>query len=240
MSWLNNLFAGQQPAAPAPQPQQQQQVQQPASQPVQPTQQATTSVQQPTQTAQNPQNPLDMLMTLGQTSSNGQDSQAPTLSIPQDTLAKVASSIDYSKAIPPEALQALQGGDMTALGTILNSVLQNQYQTIMQHNTALTDKFVKDHSTHAQSGLQQSVRGSLVESSINLADMHPLAQNMFKQTARQIAQANPQASPAEVEASTWKAMEELSGQFNRTQKAQLAAVKATEVDYGAWMDSDKQ
>lgn len=232
MSWLEAL--GIKPT------QQTQQTQQPAQQqPGQGGYQAdpnvTQQVQQQTQVAQQQENPLDLLMQLGQNGGNGQQGQAPSFNIPQDTLTKVAQSMDYSKAISPEDLAALQQGDVSKLGNILNSALQMQYQTIMGQMSQLTDVFVGNRLQHEQSNLQSSVRGQLVENSIQLKDQHPLAQRMFKDTAKQLAQQFPDATVQDIEQRTWALMESLGKQFDRTGQQQVKAQKASEVDWDEFL-----
>lgn len=231
MSFFTNLFASQQAAAaaaPTPMPANTASDSQPGDQP---TQQATTSVKQPTAVAQHPENPLDFLMQMSQNTANDQPGQAPKLSIPQETLATVAKTLDYTKAIPPEALQALQNGDMSQLGVILNSALQAQYQTIMQHQSAVTDKFVTDHSAFSSKQMQQDVRTGIVDSSLKIQDLHPMAQQMFRSTAKNLASQFPEATPQDIEEQTWAMMEQLGNQFNRTAKQQQTAQKASEVDW---------
>lgn len=224
--FFSNLFASQ-AAAPATTTAA---MPSPTGAPAPATQVDTTTVAN-TNTAINPQNPLDFLMTVSQNTANGQTGQAPSLSIPQETLANVANTIDYSQHIPQEALAALQAGDMSQLGTILNSALRAQYQTIMQHQSAITDKFVSDRSVYDQQNAQSQMRTSIVESSLDINQLHPMAQDMFRSTAKKLAQQYPNASPKDIQDQTWTMMESLGSQFNRTQQNQVAAQKASEVDW---------
>lgn len=239
MSWLNSLFSGtapqqtQQPAPTGQPPAANPGVETPQNGPA--AQQVAANVQQTTQTAQTSANPLDILSVLGQNNANSQTSQAPSLSIPQDTLSKIAQSIDYSKAIPQEALQQLQQGDMSALGTILNSALQQQYVTLMEHQSAITNKFVQDRLAHEQGNLQQAMRGNIVDSSLNIQDLHPTAQAMFRDVAKGFARQYPEATPQDIEQRTWEVMENLGNQFNRTQKQQAKAQTAAEVDWDKYL-----
>jgi hypothetical protein len=224
-SFFANLFASQSaPAAPAT----------PTAVPTTPvtaTPAVTTAVDNATGTATNPQNPLDFLMAVSQNKPNDSVGQAPELSFPQETLAKVAQSMDYSQHIPQEALQALQGGDMSQLGVILNSALQAQYQTIMQHQAAITNKFVADRSQYDGQQQQQAMRSNIVDSSLQIQSLHPMAQEMFRSTAKKLASQYPDAPPKDIEAQTWAMMESLGNQFNRTAQQQQQAVKASEVDW---------
>lgn len=228
MSWLNNLFSGQAPAA----------SQAPATTaaPVNGGQQAspeaTEQIQQQTAAATTvPQNPLDLFMQLGQNNGNGQQGQVPQFSIPQDALANVAKQLDYSKAIPQEALQKLQSGDMTALGEILNSALQAQYTTMMTQMPQLTQAYVDNRMQYDRQNLQSDMRNQVVESSLNIKDLHPVAQTMFRDTAKKLAGQYPDASPQDIEQQTWQLMENLGNQFNRTAQTQQKAQKASEVNW---------
>lgn len=232
MSWLNNLFAGQAPAAQAAPTQQPQatQVHQPSPEATQQAQQQTNGATVNTQ-ANVPQNPLDLFMQLGQNNGNGQQGQAPQFDIPQDTLATVAKQLDYSKAIPQEALQKLQSGDMSALGDILNSALQAQYMTMMQQMPKLTQAYVDNRISHDRQSFQSDVRSQVVENSLNIKDLHPVAQTMFRDTAKKLAAQYPDANPKEIETQTWQLMETLGSQFNRTAQTQQQAQKASEVNW---------
>lgn len=220
-NFFSNLFATQ-PAQPAVAP---------TTPAVAPASKATTAAATTTATATNPQNPLDFLMAVSNNKPNDSTGQAPELSFPQETLAKVAQSMDYSKHIPQEALQALQAGDMSQLGVILNSALQAQYQTIMQHQAAVTNKFVADHAQYAGQQQQQTMRSSIVDSSLQIQNLHPIAQEMFRSTAKKLAGQYPDASPADIEQQTWVMMESLGNQFNRTAQQQQTAQKASEVNW---------
>lgn len=233
MSWLNNLFTGQQApaaqAAPTQQPQANQ-VHQPSPEATQQVQQQTTAATVNPQ-ANVPQNPLDLFMQLGQNNGNGQQGQVPQFSIPQDALANVAKQLDYSKAIPQEALQKLQSGDMTALGEILNSALQAQYTTMMTQMPQLTQAYVDNRMQYDRQNLQSDMRNQVVESSLNIKDLHPVAQTMFRDTAKKLAGQYPDASPQDIEQQTWQLMENLGNQFNRTAQTQQKAQKASEVNW---------
>lgn len=231
--FFSNFFGGTPAAAPAAQSAAPAQTN-PGDQPANggnPPAAVTNAVATQTATAANPQNPLDFLMALGQNTQNAKPDSPPSLSIPQDTLANISKSIDYSKHIAPESLQKLQAGDMTGLAEILNSTLQAQYQTIMHHNSTLTDKFVNDRLAHDRKSLQQTVRADIVDSSLKISDLHPVAQGMFRQIAKQLAGEYPEANPSEIEEQTWVALEQLGNQFNRTGKKEQAATKASEVDW---------
>lgn len=227
-NFFSNLFATQAaaPAAVAPAT-----TQAPGTEAVAPTSAATTAVDSGTASATNPQNPLDFLMSVSNNKPNDSMGQAPELSFPQDTLAKVAQSMDYSKHIPQEALQALQSGDMSQLGVILNSALQAQYQTIMQHQAAVTNKFVADRAQYDGKQQQQAMRSNIVDSSLQIQNLHPMAQDMFRSTAKKLASQYPDATPADIESQTWVMMESLGNQFNRTAQQQQVATKASEVDW---------
>lgn len=226
-NFFSNLFANQAaaPAAVAPT------TPAPGTEAVAPSSAATTAVDSGTVSATNPQNPLDFLMSVSQNKPNDSMGQAPELSFPQDTLAKVAQSMDYSKHIPQEALQALQSGDMSQLGVILNSALQAQYQTIMQHQAAVTNKFVADRAQYDGKQQQQAMRSNIVDSSLQIQNLHPMAQEMFRSTAKKLAGQYPDATPADIESQTWVMMESLGNQFNRTAQQQQIATKASEVDW---------
>lgn len=231
MNWLTGMFSGGNVQAPAA-------TTAPANQGQQASPEATQQVQQQTNAATtNTQanvsnDPLDLFLKLGQNSGNGQQGQAPQFTIPQDTLTAVANQLDYSKAIPQEALQKLQSGDVSALPEIINSALRAQYTTIMQQMPQLTQAYVDNRAQFDRQGLQADVRNQVVESSLtDLKNLHPIAQNMFRQTAKSLAQEYPDATPQEIQARAWEMMENLGNQFSRTTQVQQQQQKASEVDW---------
>lgn len=226
MSWFNGLFSTTPTPAVTNTPAQQ------------PTPEATQQVQQQTNAATGntpvtqSQNPLDLFGMLGQNKGNDQQGQVPQFLIPQDALTNVANQLDYSKAIPQEALQKLQAGDVSGLNDIINSALRQQYITMMTQIPQLTGAFVDSRLQHDRQGLKSEMRSQVVESSLNsLKDLHPIAQNMFRQTAKSLAQEYPDATPQEIETRAWEMMESLGNQFNRTAQTQQRQQKASEVNW---------
>lgn len=242
MSFLANMFGGGNNAPQAPsesqsqQPTQQQATQQ--QQPQQPQQQSSQE-QQSTQGQQSQsQNPLDSFRNLFDNKDTQDSNNPPSMRIPQSKLGEVAQTLDFSQSIPPEALARLQEGDFSALGEVLNSVARSAYTQALDHSTGVTEHYLNQRLKSERDSYSTQARVSTVESQLNVSDLDPVAQDMFRETARRVSTSNPTLSAKQVEEQTWSMMQAFSNQFNREGK-QVAANKPKAIDYdqlGGWAD----
>lgn len=249
MSFLQGLFAKQASAAPATQPTQpvntnvanptgSPHIQVPTNQP----EGNNQNIPNPTG-APNPTkdfNPLDALGILQQ-NTNTDLGQAPSLNISPEALSEAASKIDFGKLIPQDAMQRLQDGmqqgDLSALPELLTSVMRNSWQMGIQHNSALVDKYVKDSTAYQQTSTQQSVREQVLTSQLpSVKDLHPVAKNMFIDTAKRLSRQYPEASPAEIESEVWTIMKSFSGELDVDKKQQTQQARASEIDWDKYLD----
>lgn len=186
-------------------------------------------------------NPLDALGILQQ--NTGTDlGQPPSLNISPEALSEAASKIDFGKLIPQDAMQRLQDGmqqgDLSALPELLTSVMRNSWQMGIQHNSALVDKYVKDSTAYQQTSTQQSVREQVLTSQLpSVKDLHPVARNLFIDTAKSLSRQYPEASPAEIEAEVWTIMKSFSGELDLDKKQQAKQTKASEINWDDYLDS---
>lgn len=243
MSFLNAIFGGggQQEAPAAQQPTQ---AHQPGSQgtPGQPSMpqnngQANLDTDPSGTGAQNSTpNPLDTFRGLYDNKGT-QDSNTPqSMRIPKDKLGEVAGQLDFSQAVSPEALEQLQNGDFSGFAEILNSVGRSAYSMALDHSTGVTEHYLNNRLATEQANYAKQARVSTVESQLNIADLEPVAQDMFRETARRVASAQPNLNSKEVEEQTWQMMQAFSNQFNR-QGRQSEAAKPKEINYdqlGGW------
>lgn len=200
---------------------------------------SATQGQQPAQAAQPGQQAaakpegLDYLRELFDNKpANGQGKQAPRLQLTAEQIGGVAQKHDFSSAVPQEALQKLQSGDMSALGDILNSVGRQIYQQAMQDATYLTDHYVDSRVGHENESFDARVARSMSTSNIQgINDLHPVAQNMLKQTISQMREFNPQASQSELEAQAWQMLQSLGSQFDREGRAKQQRAQQAEPDW---------
>lgn len=187
-------------------------------------------MQTPTQST--PKSGLDMFAELMQNdNSKGSSNQPSSLNIPQDTISKVADSLNFSDSIPPEAMQKLQSGDLSALPEILNSVAKQVYSQAMQHSTGVTDKYLAGRFEQERSFGEQQARVSSVTSNMNISDLPPVAQDMFKNTAKAVAQKYPDLNSKQVEEQVWSMMQDMSDKFNRNKMQQDKQKQTQEVNY---------
>lgn len=227
-----NLFGGGQAASQAPNPA-------PTQAPADTSAQAAQVGQQQMQqaTGGQPAGPaasavpqgLDLLTSILQ--NKGTEQATPAFQIPQDKMSEIANGLDFAGGISPEAMQALQAGDLSKLPEILNSVGRQAYSTALDHSMRVTDKHLGDRFTSHSASMSAANRQQMVTSQLNLDDMHPMAQSMFKDVSSKLASQFPDASAKDIEGQAWRMMEELGSQFNRTQRTAAKQAASQEVDW---------
>lgn len=174
---------------------------------------------------------LDLLTAMLQNKGTAQ--AVPAFQIPQDKMAEIAGGIDFAAGIPQDAMAKLASGDLSALPEILNSVGRQAYSTALDHSMKVTDRHLGDRFKSHEVAMSANNRQQLVTSQLDLEDMHPMAQSMFKDVSSQLARQFPDASPKDIEGQAWRMMEELGSQFNRTQKIAAKQAASSEVDWDA-------
>ena len=173
--------------------------------------------QQQQQQQQQPAKPLsglDLLTHLTHNSQNRQQQAAPALMLDQTKLASVAKSYDFTKSIPQEVLANLDPNMTAALMPLLNAVGQAAYQQSLQDAAAVTGGYLDTRMQYEQQQLGQQLRTGMVSSNLTkVSNMHPMAQNMFRSLAEQLAVAYPDATTSEIESRALEALAELGSQF---------------------------
>lgn len=145
-------------------------------------------------------NPLDIYTQVFNNSNKGNEQTPPSFSLPEDTLNQVSSSLDFTKSVPAELLQKALSGDANALLQAMNVVGQQAYKTSLSHTTSLTDKFVGARSQYDLQSVGSQVKSELTAQELsNLPSAtHPLIKQELGRIAKQLAQSNPDAPPAEI------------------------------------------
>lgn len=162
--------------------------------------------------------------------------QAPSLALKSDELAKIAQGIDFTSSISPEsfqtAFQQAAQGDFSGFKALLNQIGQQAYVTSMDHSAKVTNSFTNDRVQFERNGLQGDMRKQQILGSLDsIKTLHPTAQEMFRNAAIKVADSMPNATAAEIEAKTWEFMEVFGGQFDRKAKDQLQRQQAMEPDW---------
>ena len=168
---------------------------------------------------------LDLLAQLSNNGGNQPKPQAPAFSLDQAKLGEHVKGMKFADSVPPELLQAFQGGDVNALMQIMNHVGQQAYMAALQNSAGLVDGHLNARLDYERNDINSQVRSQLVSSQLkDINKLHPMAQVMFKNAAANLAQQFPNASPEEIQNQVWSMLEGLGSQFNRT--AQTAAENA--------------
>lgn len=156
-----------------------------------------------------PVSPLDAFTSLWQTPKNadGTPKPAPTnqlnqpiFNFDQKAVMESASKMDFTSAIPPEAIQKALGGDTAAFAAVLNQAVQtavagvtlNQGQLINQAMTANNARITDSLPTHIR-----QVQLHETENSNPVFD-HPAAQPLVQSLKQMAFAKDPSASPTEI------------------------------------------
>lgn len=162
------------------------------------------------------QNPLDEYRKIFDNANNGSEIVAPDFSLDPKVLRDVSSKMDFTRGINQEVVQKATSGDVSALMDIIKQVGQNAYRASIEHNTALTDSFIKQRGEFEKKNLEQGVRQHLTQSELSNTPnyQHPVIKAELNRVASQFAAANPDASPQEVAQAAKKYLDDLHAALN--------------------------
>lgn len=178
------------------------------------------------------ENPLDFYFQSRNNSSTTAKPGAPEFNIPTETIQGAASKLDFTGGISQEAMAKLQAGDFSVMPEILNAVGRNAYQTGIEHNVAITNKYVSDRLQYEQGVVDDRIGSRMVQGGLrSTAGLSPAAQKMFGDTVETLRQQYPGASIEDLEGAAMEIHQDMAQQFNFSGKAQEQAVAAQEVDY---------
>ena len=230
MSWINSLMgknAGTQAPAPALQPA-----------PAAPSHAAPPAVstnthEEPTADPAHKEAPkgvaaLEQLFNAVQS----EESKAPTLSLTPELMNQVTDTVNFMSGITEDMLAQVNSGDTKALMAAMQQVGRNAYQQAMMHSAELNSQFTSTRADYAAAQAAKGIRGHVIESQVDVSTLSPAAQGMFKSVAARVAESNPTANAAQVQAQAMALMQELANEFNYDAKRQEAA-KPAETDWSA-------
>jgi hypothetical protein len=153
----------------------------------------------------NAKSPFDDFSNLFDTpADDGKKNLPPSLSISPDKLKEHVSKLDFTSDIPQETRQALvnMGDQGKVFLDLLNHVGRQAYSTAVQHNAALTDKFVGMRSEFDGKSLSGRVKSELVRSGFHKSNSHPVVTAAQEMIARQLQVTNPDATPEWIQEKT--------------------------------------
>lgn len=147
-----------------------------------------------------PQSPLDDFSTLFDApdpNDPNKEALPPSLSISADKLKGHVDKLDFTKDLPEEALQGIanMGDQGKLILSLLNHVGRQAYSTAVQHNSAITDRFVGQRSEFDSKSLQNRVKSELVRSGFHKSNSHPVVKAAQEMLAAQLQAKNPDATP---------------------------------------------
>lgn len=194
------------------------------------------AVAQPGATDPIPPTGLDLFAQLVQNNGTAPTAgAAPSFNITPETLQAATAKMDFLQGAPADAMAKIQAGDMTGLLELIQYSAKSSYQSALTHNMALTDKFVNDRLAHDQPEIDKRIARGLATSDLQtIEDLHPVAQDMFKQTMVSLQNKFPQATRAQLEGQAWKMMEEFGKQFDRTGRQQQQKADAAAPNWDAY------
>lgn len=214
MSILSSLFGGSAPAA-AP-------TNTPANAPAEggaaPTPPAAPAqTEAPTGTA--------ALMELFSAQPAGEEGSAPELNLTHDILANATKNMNFMRGVSEEQMQAVQSGDTNALMSIIQTVGRNAYENAMLDSTGLAGKFAGQRSDYAAQQAAKGIRSHVIESQVEVENLSPAAQTVFRQLASKVAERNPSATANEVKAQATALLQQMAQEFSFKGKDQSTPVE---------------
>lgn len=143
-----------------------------------------------------PKNPLDSFKGMYDNVPMGDDAKPPVFALDPKALETAASSLKFSSHVTPELAAKLQSGDPVAIAAAFDAVGRQVYQTVMSHQSTLTNRFVDARLSHDRKGLGQSVHSVLTANSLaKLAENNPTLKEHVQEIGDKIASKYPDATP---------------------------------------------
>lgn len=217
------------------------------------TQQPTSSSNQPTTgtppvsdaskeaaASQNPVNPLDAYNEMYKNSASSTDISAPSFRIDPKVLGEVSNSMDFTKTINPELMQKALAGDAKSLVEMMQSVGRNAYSASLEHATALTETHLGQRTEFDRKQIDKGVRNQLTSNALSNAPnySHPVVKAELNRVANMIAQANPDASPAQIAQAAQKQLQDIATALNGSQSGSSSGSASNEpMDWSKYLTS---
>lgn len=170
---------------------------------------------------------LDLLF---QPSQEADKDIVPELNLTPEIMGQVIQGKNFMAGITEEMVTQIQSGDTKALMAMIQQVGRNSYEQAMLDSTSLAGRYAGTRADFAAQQSAKSIRGHVIESQMDVASLSPTAQGMFRTIATKVAERNPSASAAEVQAQATLLLQDLANEFNFDGRQQAAA-KPVETDW---------
>lgn len=154
----------------------------------------------------------------------GEQSQAaPELNLTSDLLQKATKDINFMRGVSEEMIGQVQQGDTNALMALIQTAVRNGYESAMMDSTNLAGRYAGTRADYAAQQAAKGIRSQVIESQVEVENLSPAAQTMFRQIASKVAERNPTATANEVKAQATALLQQLAQEFNFQGKQQEAA-----------------
>lgn len=150
----------------------------------------------------------------------GGEKGAPVLNLTPELLSKATEGINFMTGVTEDMVAKVGQGDTQALIALIQQVGRNSYQQAMLHGSELAGTYAGTRADYAAAQAAKGIRGQVIESQVDVRNLSPAAQGMFKQIAAKVADKNPTASAAEIQAQAMDMMQQLANEFNFSGKKQ--------------------
>lgn len=221
MSILASLFGGTAPTAAAPSPAAgQAPVSTPGQAPTQnqgasPTNIPTGQAADPTAPAQKPEGVAALFdLFASNEGEGGKPAGAPELNLTSDLLQQATKDINFMRGVSEEMIGQVQQGDTNALMALIQTAVRNGYESAMLDSTQLAGRFAGARSDFAAQQATKGIRSQVIESQVEVENLSPAAQTMFRQIASKVAERNPTATANEVKTQATALLQQLAQEFN--------------------------
>ena len=165
------------------------------------------------------------LMELFSAQPAGEEGSAPELNLTHDILANATKNMNFMRGVTEEQMQAVQSGDTNALMSIIQTVGRNAYENAMLDSTGLAGKFAGQRSDYAAQQAAKGIRSHVIESQVEVENLSPAAQTVFRQLASKVAERNPSATANEVKAQATALLQQMAQEFSFKGKEQSTPVE---------------
>lgn len=150
----------------------------------------------------------------------------PSLNLTPEVMNQVTETVNFMSGVTEDMLAQVSSGDTKALMAVIQQVGRNSYQQAMMHSAELNSQFASSRADYAAQQAAKGIRGHVIESQVDVSNLSPAAQGMFRAIATKVAERNPTASASEVQAQATSLLQELANEFNYEGKQKKASEPA--------------
>lgn len=190
---------------------------------------------------QQPEDPLAWASKMFDNDPNAeQDKGPPRFSIDGKVMDEVVSKQDFLKGIDPELQRKAMSGDADAFAQMFQQGLRNVYRSSIEHNGALTDRFVSSREEYSGTKLSGKIKGELTTSALSKTPnfQNPVVKKQLTEFAQRLQKQHPDAAPEEIAEAARKYVTDLANALNpqTTDKDSNSDGSPKEVDWNNYFD----